>query len=209
MKCLKRQRFTIMELMGVLIIMGLMMGIFLGSDAWRNSAGVDIGAQMISTQVRLARQYAITHRKRVAILLPNEDFNQTWDDSDNNASDMTYRANSFRSCFVDASDVFQGYIPNTEWTYLPITTVVESTTNATTATGAKFPKSTPSTFETADVRAIIFKPDGSLTSTSNVTITIARGVVVGTSFVRAEGAQNVITCTINWLTGAITFSKDE
>lgn len=207
MKRMQRHSFTIMELMGVLIIMSLMMAIAVGSlNVWRDAGGVDTGAQMLSTQVRLARQYAITHRKRVAVLLPEETFDQTWD-SPGDVSDMAYRANSFRACIVDDTDTFTAFIPNTNWSFIPPTAVFESATNTTTLVDVEFMQSSASSTELKDVRGIIFKPDGSLTATSNVAITLVQGAVLGTS-IHKSASDNKITCTINWLTGAITFSKD-
>ena len=147
----------------------------------------------------------------MAILLPRPTLNQSWDNSSGDSSDLSFRAKSFRPCLVDDSDAFDGFIENTSWGYLPTGTILfEDTASAPTVTGVEFQTASPAAPpETQDVRAVIFKSDGTLKdSSSNIQITVAQGTVFGTAINKSVNANDEIVCTVNWLTGAITFRKD-
>ena len=213
MNRLKRKHFTIMELMGVLIIMGLLMTMTFKADLFSGGAGTNIGMQMLSTQLRLARQYAITHRERVAVLIPAKEFDQSWDTGD--TSDMTFRSKSFRTCIVDRSNTFEEFVPNTNWGYLPTGAIVLETGEPNDAVHAS-PKTTSVTdvpFFTSNprdpaeahaVRAVIYKEDGSVVGSADIGLTVRRGFVIGQNL-GSDNADDQRTCSINWLTGAIAF----
>jgi hypothetical protein len=81
---------------------------------------------MLGAQLRLARQYAITQRRRVAVLMPSKDITKS-DGELYNAWGSTKRGflnpflyGSFRTCFVDSNGVFDGWVPNSQWEYLPV-----------------------------------------------------------------------------------------
>ncbi|HAR66296.1 MAG TPA: hypothetical protein DCR55_08815, partial [Lentisphaeria bacterium] len=81
------------ELMLVLVVASIVLGITMRPKP----AQVDVGVQMISRQIRLAQQYAITKRKRVALLLPNANMGGGMDR-------LLYTNKSFRACIVTEDD---------------------------------------------------------------------------------------------------------
>ena len=68
-KCLKK--FSLIELVAVLFISGIMLAVAI--PAFKEltvGSGVEAASRTLMSQLRLTRQYAITHRTRAALLIP-------------------------------------------------------------------------------------------------------------------------------------------
>ena len=63
--------FTLMELLVVITIMGILLGIALPSFEMLGKRGLRASAAPLATTLRLARQYAITHRTNAYVIFPD------------------------------------------------------------------------------------------------------------------------------------------
>ena len=188
------------EIMLVLVIVSILL--IIAMPAFNKlvlGSNVDGGARLVLSQIRLARQYAITNRVRVAVLLPAKDF-----PSDGTATGSTrYKASSVRACIVDSSKNFVEYVAKTQWAFLPMSVYIDDITNAAEVDGVKFPELTSS--DTANnVRSIIFLPSGSVEGGTDVgPIEIEEMILSGSSLQTKDAGSNKVSVTINWLTGRV------
>ena len=66
--------FTLVELLVVVAIMGVIIAVGLPAfEKLTIGSGVDAAARQLSAQLRLARQYAISNRCKVAIVMPSSE----------------------------------------------------------------------------------------------------------------------------------------
>ena len=189
------------EIMLVLVIVSILL--IISMPAFNKlvlGSNVDGGARLVLSQIRLARQYAITNRVRVAVLLPAKDF-----PSGGTATDSTrYKASSVRSCIVDSGKNFVEYVGKTQWAFLPQSVYIDDIVNADAVNGVEFPET--GSGETADnVRSIIFLPSGSVEGGTDVgPIEIEEMILSGSSLQTKDAGSNKVSVTINWLTGRVT-----
>ncbi len=210
--CGKRQRFTLTELLVVMAIMAILMGMAL--TPFQNilsSSGVDGAQRMLTSQLRMARQYAISKRERVALLLPGPN---------NNLPDPM-RFVAFRSCIVDKSNNFQRWIQNTEWNYVPTgSSIIEVASSEpsgeyTSGGGVSGGKSVvdvsydwnndASTSPKTVNRAIIFEPTGRL-SHSTAYVSVCEALYKNGSWTIRNG-NNWIAVKINQFTGRVEVKR--
>ncbi len=120
--------FTLIEMLAVIVIMAILMGVTMPAlTKFTASGGVDSAARMVAAQLRLARQHAVTHRKRVAVLFPSIDIRNRGQDpygtgswsSDQMQWLKPYLHASMRACYVNSNRQFQGWVPGTKWEFLP------------------------------------------------------------------------------------------
>ena len=199
----RRRCFTLTEMLAVIAIMLLLFGIAVAPlGKLLGGSGVNGAARMIGAELRLARQYAISQRKYVAVLMP----------SDTGPAELRY--DNFRSCVTNASEEFVGWIPNTRWEQLPQGTVVsevdddyenDDTTNpqdnaTTTVTDVDVDGST------YDMRAVVFAPTGRLRLSGGGLrrcVTVIEGRYSGGLSVR--NAQNIACLKIDSYTGRSSY----
>ncbi|MCK5806105.1 MAG: hypothetical protein KAI66_24950, partial [Lentisphaeria bacterium] len=151
------RRFTLLEMLAVVIIMVIIVTISVPTfEKLVVGSGVDAGARVVGSQLRLARQYAISHRKRVALIMPNA-----------NDTDTDRRFRAIRTCIVDTSNHFLRWVPNTSWIFLAPGGVLWEIDDTG---GPSSPSPVDSCTMVQDVpghtsgsfnaRAVIFKPNG-------------------------------------------------
>ena len=189
------------EIMLVLVIVSILL--IIAMPAFNKlvlGSNVDGGARLVLSQIRLARQYAITKRVRVAVLLPAKDF-----PSDGTATDSTrYKASSVRSCIGDSNNGFLEYVGKTQWAFLPQSVYIDDITNADEVDNVNFPEG-GSAEVVNDVRSIIFLPSGSVEGGLDVgPIEIEEMILSGSSLQTKNDGSNKVSVTINWLTGRVT-----
>ena len=175
----------------VAIVLGLAMPAF---EKITVGTGVNAGSRAITGQLRLARQYAIANRKKIAVIMPAADFDK----------DRLYT--SMRACQQSPSTGNYTWVPETNWEFLPTGAVVHSIANGETVTVD--PDDAAGTAPNpADVRAIIFKPTGAVQApdpNSTVVIHLKEGFYDGSAVqVRGEG-KNAVDVAINPYTGRIS-----
>ncbi len=65
--------FTLIELMVVMLIMAIMMGIaMVGFSDWARGTGMQGASMNVKSSIALARQWAITHRKKTTFLCTDD-----------------------------------------------------------------------------------------------------------------------------------------
>ena len=107
--------FTLTELMVVLLIMAILLAVAIPAfEKLTTGTGVDAAGRMVSAQLRLARQYAITQRAKIAIIMPGPA-----------ATGLTekYRYSCLRAAIVTGGSspfTFSEWVQNTTWSFIPI-----------------------------------------------------------------------------------------
>jgi type II secretory pathway pseudopilin PulG len=202
-------RFSLMEIMVVLVIAGIMLTLtFPVFEKLLFGSNVDSGSRQVASQLRLARQYAITNRKRVAILMPQVDF----DSGGTVEGSIRYRASALRTCIVSSTGEFQQYVSGTKWTLLPqgVYFTIDDNLNAgdgddaysTTVSNVAFPEDGSS--DIFDVRAITFLPSGSVVGSTTIGyIEIEEMILAGSTLQVKQGGANKVAYKLNWLTGRV------
>lgn len=184
-----KHQYTLLELLAVLVLAGLMMTFAMKN--FNSEPQVDTGAQMLAQQVRLAQQYAISKRKKVALLLPQVSFSPSLV----NVGD--YPQKSMRACLItkNGSDYdFEEDIQGTEWGFVPDRMLISTTASLTTIQDVEFLQP-PGSPVTSDVDAVIFQPDGSLENGADITLSVTE---VG-------NPGNAVSIKIHWITGRVEF----
>ncbi len=140
----RRRRFSLVELLVVMGIMVMLLGLsFPTLERMAIGNGVDVGARMVTSQLRLARQQALSNHKCIALLIPASSTLS----SNTKAPILWYTA--FRLCAVKyngsawvydggafildngadgtpgtSDDVTSGFFPGSNWDFLPIGAVI-------------------------------------------------------------------------------------
>ena len=190
------RHFTLVELLAVLVIMVIIIGV--GMPAFKNltsGTGVDAGVRMVSAQLRLARQYAITKRKRVAVMMPGP--NAT-------GLDIKYRYSILRPAEVvtqssGAPYRVVGWIDDTTWSFLPagasimeadgeigiengagtlVLNPVDNTPTTATLDYGVYMQTLTTATGTFDCRCVVLHPTGRILGTSDQ-VTIGEAAFMG------------------------------
>jgi prepilin-type N-terminal cleavage/methylation domain-containing protein len=128
----KKQRFTLVELMVVLIIAGILIAALAPAfNRLMTGNAVGAAARMVSSQLSLARSEAVSRRQYIAVIMPGETFAQE-DTTDKNL--YLYRYQSFRSAIVEPTGTdneftFKQWVQGTTWTFLPVGAVIAEANN--------------------------------------------------------------------------------
>lgn len=180
--------FTLVELLTVMVIMGVLLGIAIPAfEKLTVGTGVDAAARMVGAQMRLARDFAISHRQRVAIIMPQ---------NLGALSGTGYAYTCFRPAIVSRSGsdyVFDRWVENTNWSFLPAgTSIMEADDDIGIADGGGNYQADPkdnnytvvddvpldplASSTVDDVRAVIFAPAGRVLNTAPAWVTVGDSV---------------------------------
>ncbi|MFA6099244.1 MAG: GspH/FimT family pseudopilin [Patescibacteria group bacterium] len=106
------KNFTIVELLLVLAIMGILLAASLAAfPAMFGKQGLVGSVRTLSSKVSMARSYAVTQNRNVALLLPDKTANTSG--AGTNIANYVY--NYTRLCYVDSNNNFDGWIDGEEW----------------------------------------------------------------------------------------------
>ncbi len=213
---MKRTPFTLIEMLVVLGITGILLALAIPAfEKLVLGQGVNGAATMVSSQLRLARAYAIASRQRVAVLLPGAD---AIAGTPTVGTPTTLKYKSLAFCTVDANNNFGAPVPNTKIEYLPTGAVIAEVNINTTYQGSDVDVLALSTditvkdvkwstfgFATTSIRncrGIVLKPTGALALASTVPwyIRVVEGEPNGTALV-IRNAANQLTLEVNPYTG--------
>ena len=192
------RRFTLIELLVVLAIVGIMFALVIPAFKAMGQ-GVTGAARMVGGRLRYARQYAIAHRKRIAVLMPGL-----------NQGQAKYRYTAFRICQVDNAGPanFVAWVSGTKWEFLPTGAVIAEADQDSGATnppndGTWTPVSGVPGF-TGDCRAVIFKPTGAPAGGAQRYVTVVDGFA-SNGTVTIKNAKNYVDILVDQYTGRISY----
>ena len=180
--------FTLIELLVVVAIMGIIIAVGLPAfEKLTIGSGVDAAARQVSAQLRLARQYAISNRCKVALIMPQDGIN----------------ASSCYACFRSAAKKGSAdyvWVNNTNWTFLPTGAAIYDVTGGQTVSNTMDLTKIGGGAAMGSLRAVIFKSTGALEGNSTVLITLKEAVRTGSSWVE-RNQKNLLVIEINPYTG--------
>lgn len=164
-----RKFYTLVEIMTVIVIAALLFGI--GIPAFTTmiqGSSMTIAIRQLSAKMQAARAYAVTHRCKVALLLPETSVKEE------------YCYSAYRVCVVNSSNVFQEWIEDENWKTLPKGILRKSVTNTTSVTA----DATDIGGSNTGYPALIFNDKGQLDNSS--TVTLRQGRYAGGSSIFTE-----------------------
>ncbi len=206
--------FTLVELLTVMLIMGILLAVTVPAVIKITSgSSVEAASRMVGSQLRLARQEAITKRKTIAVLFPTA----------STATDPVAYV-GFRPCIVEratsgtADYTWLGWVQNTTWSFVPVGAVLaEVDQDGTRSTGGAVPvPPVDNTITTvgsvpgfaADTRAIVFKPSGQIGASLQRFVTLVEGAVpTGSATPVIKNRTNWIDINVNQFTGRVTYQR--
>lgn len=212
-----RNNFTLIELLVVLLIMGILMAV--GASGLRSltgSAGVTGTVRNLSSQLSLARSYAASRNRFIAVLLPDSNITGkiTTSKTNNFTSNDTDKAKLFqqsRLCFVTYAAAgqykFDSWVDDSRWTKWDPGIAVFIDQHAVQVTDVNGTGSKNST-------AIVFANSGALISDDFPEIQVLRANFKYKSSgsqliysVKGEGVDESWKLTINPFTGGTSYEK--
>jgi len=203
------RRFTLVELMAVMVVIVIVVAITLPAfNRLTTGIGVEAGARMVGGNLRLARQYAISLRKDVALLMP----------SSGELTEAEFAYSALRVCEVTGgtSTQFVAWIENTKWEYLPLGAVIaeadaDRDTSDPPADG-QYSQVIPDAANEIGaasgrtVRAVLFRKTGRMNATTRRYVTIAEGAVVGGSM-KLKNKENAMDLAVDLFTGRVSYEE--
>jgi len=188
-----RHRFTLLEIL-IVAVVGLMLlfmtvAVF---DSFGGGSRVDAAVRTVTSHLRLGRQLAAVHRRKVAVIMPGPNASGTGE----------ARYGCLRMAFVTGSGgtfTWEEWVSSSSWAYLPTgTSIMEADDDAGIATGGRYVREpvddnyskvdgVPLTVLRAGtlggIRAVVFAPTGKLLGPSEW-VTIGDTVYTGDWIIR-------------------------
>ena len=219
-------RFTLIELLVVVAIMGVIIAVGLPAfEKLTIGSGVDAAVRQVSAQLRLARQYAISNRCKVAVIMPTQEVagNARWA--------------CFRPAVVSGTTPFKfvRWVDGTTWTFLPVgSSIMEADDDVGIQSGGSYTVLGDDAYQKVgvasnevnldklggsttakNVRAVVFSSTGRLAGMStSLYVTVGEAINNGTvgsagtwiirnpaNAAKNKSASNQLTITINPYTG--------
>ena len=209
-KTYKKTSFSLIELLFVMAISIILIGIAIPAfNSLTKGQKVEIAARSIGSQLKAVRSHAITNRKYTALIIPTP----------GNPAGLSanYYYNSYRSCIVNSSDVFQEWVFGEKWEFMPTGTAILEIDNsislntvknfdsATTITGVDFGGLVTGLI--SDAKGIIFTPTGKCIGATAAGIFVN----VGDSIALEDGVSttsNQIDIKIDLYSGRISYRSN-
>jgi Tfp pilus assembly protein FimT len=226
---MKKSKFTMVELLTVMIIMIILLGIGAGALVGiSNKKGPDGGVRMMNRMIELTRQYAITSNTRVALMMPMDvalysDYTGQYPDIGDDSDIGLFPDNTtpdtpgiiVRPAVVDSTGKFLRWVPDTTWTVFPPSAYYASMTGLSNVSygdpttgddrAINGTTGTPTT-----VKALIFKPNGSLVGTTSDAVIYVKPYSAGGGGDQFDlGSAHKYMTTVNWLTGKMTTVRED
>jgi type II secretory pathway pseudopilin PulG len=206
-----RNNFTIVELLVVLVVVGILFSVSLaGLSRMLGRQGASGAVRSLSSQIALARSYAVVKNTYVAVLLPDDSAYTVKFDA--TPALQAYLFSKVRICVVKQLDAstspataqFDSWIDGNEWESLPSETCVSMDVVSAQVKDIDAASGLNST-------AVIFKPSGVIVGdgTNPVCITVFMGKYVNGKLVyeTKSGKKNAWVIEMNPFTGKSSYAK--
>ena len=213
-----RNKFTLIEVLMVLLIAGILLGVSLaGLSRMLGRQGASGAVRSLSAQMALARSYAVVKNSYVALLLPDD--NGTYSSFNaNNLSSYCYTKSriclvtNFDSTATPSAAKFAWWIDGNEWQNLPSGVCAQFDT--------VLPSSAP--FQVTGIdgnaalnsTAIVFTTNGTVAGGNNINISVFMGKYVTPGpnagnlvFTNKSGKTSDWNITVNPFTGRASYEK--
>ena len=203
----KKIKFSLIELLVVMAITAVMLGIIIPTfHKVTKGVNVEMGARQFGAQLKAVREYAITHRKRVALIIPSTE-----------AIPSNYLYRAYRpSIVVGSSTNFDEWVFGERWEFMPDgTSILAITTNKPPDDG---PYALPDPLYDAASSVGVVKFNDIVPGISDTT---AKGIVFtptgrcagGRTYVcvgdpTMNPVKNYVTITIDQFTGRISYGNE-
>jgi prepilin-type N-terminal cleavage/methylation domain-containing protein len=208
------RNYTMVEILVVLAIVGIIMSIAIGGiGGLMGRQGASGAVRNISSELSLVRSYAVMKNSYVAFLLPDD--NPAFSSFDTSELKW-YRFSKARICLVNNYDAtagtakFAGWIDGNDWDILPSGTCGYITAGHIRVTGII----DSAWAGTVNSSAVIFKPNGTVATGTDVTISFFMARYVPTNDAGKEfvygtksGRSNAWAITVNPFTGRASYEK--
>ncbi|MCP4180026.1 MAG: hypothetical protein GY756_19870 [bacterium] len=191
-----KKKFTLIELLVVLGIVIIIFSISLPAFLkMTKGQSVEIAARTIGSKLNAVRAYAITNREYTALVFIT---NET-------VSNSRYNYRAYRPCIVDSSNVFQRWVPDEKWDYLPNATVLLSLSNNSTIASVEDDKIFGSGNKEA-LTGVIFKSTGDCVG-ERKTVVVGEGVYTNAAL-KQLNTSNRIDITVDNYTGRVSYGSE-
>ena len=219
-----RNKFTLIEILVVLLIAGILISISVrGLTALTQGEGMNGAVRTISSKLSLARSYAVVKNRYIAMLMPNDNtltpspaFTANYITDNFTAVDAlkNYFYTQMRLCYVnyDTSDpsnkkyVFDDWIDGEDWYKLP-----EGACAYINANPIKVLNITIDGTSNLNAPAVIFRPSGLPAGSDEVTLKVFMAtynpIANALVYQRKSGAGLGWDITINQFSGRVDYVK--
>ena len=213
-----RNKFTLIEILMVLLIAGILLAVSMaGLGRMLGRQGASGAVRTLSAQLALARSYAVVKNSYVALLLPDD--NTTYSSFNaNNLSSYCYTKSrlclvtNFDSTTTPSSAKFAGWIDGNEWQTMP--SGVCSQFDTVPPSSAPFQVTGIDGNAALSSTAIVFTTNGTVAGGNNIGMSIFMGKYVTPGpnagnlvLTNKSGKNNDWNITVNPFTGRATYEK--
>lgn len=191
-----KKYFSLIELLLVMFISALMLGIVIPTfHKVTKGVSVEMAARQLGGQLKAVREYAITNREHVALIMEPVGGSEL---------PVGYRYVAYRPCIVNSSYEFQEWVYGERWEYLPEGSQIENTTGfAADVTGIDLSDINGGTVQIDDVP--VFTPTGKCegVSGSGATVTVSDSTGID-----SDDKLNKVNISVAGYTGRISYGND-
>jgi type II secretory pathway pseudopilin PulG len=196
----RKKYFSLIELLLVMFISAIMLGIVIPTfHKVTKGVSVEMAARQIGAQLKAVREYAITNREYVALIMEPSD-------AVSPQLPQGYKLIAYRPCIVSSSHVFQEWVFGERWEFLPegsqiemmsnfninpdITGVLDASIGLTSSTISNVP---------------VFSPTGKCEGVSGSGATVTVSDVTGLD---TADKKNKVNITVAGYTGRVSYGSD-
>lgn len=205
-----RKKFSLIELIAVVAIMAIIMAFALPAFlTMTKGQSVELAAREIGSKLKAVRSYAITNRKYTALVFVTSQ----------PVLSQNYPYKSYRPCIVNSSNVFQEWVPDEKWEFLPSGVIIQDISeNITGYVDGLFGDNTnditnvidnnvfPGTNSIQTLKGVSFKSTGDLSKGNNKFIAIGEGTDPTTAAGR-HNPSNMAIIKVDQYTGRISYGN--
>jgi type II secretory pathway pseudopilin PulG len=182
--------FSLIELLLVMVISAIMLGIVIPTfHKVTKGVSVEMAARQLGAQLKAVREYAITNREYVALIM-----NDT-------LLPVGYKTTAYRPCIVNSSYEFQEWVYGERWEFLPEGSQIETMSGFNPdITGVSDTSIGLASSTISDIP--VFSPTGKCEGVSGSGATVIISDVTG---IDTADKKNKVTITVAGYTGRVSY----